>query len=364
MATHRKSSPKPGQPAEAIVFTNDLLDTIFAKTCHGLLRGSERFHVLAVIDSKFAGKDAGEILDGQPRNVPVFASVEAFLAQATRRPEYLVVGVAFPGGYLPDSCRGEILAAMRHGMSVVCGLHHLLSDDPEFARVAKEQGVQLIDIRKPRPTRELHFWSGEIYSVRAPRIAVLGTDCAVGKRTTCRLLMQACNAAGIKTEMIYTGQTGWMQGYPYGFILDATPNDFVSGELERVIVQCDREAQPDLILIEGQSSLRNPSGPCGSELLLSADAKGVVLQHAPMRAFFTDLEELGCRLPAVPDEIRLIQMYGAKVLAVTLSDEGDDEEALRAYQRSLQREVPVPVIRPLREGVEALVPVVREFLAS
>jgi len=49
---------------------------------------------------------------------------------------------------------------------------------------------------------------------------------------------------------------------------------------------------------------------------------------------------------------------------VTLSDEGGDEEALRTYQRSLQREVPVPVIRPLREGVEALVPVVREFLAS
>ena len=45
--------------------------------------------------------------------------------------------------------------------------------------------------------------------------------------------------------------------HDYGFILDATPNDFVSGELESAIVRCDRELAPQLILIEGQSALRN-----------------------------------------------------------------------------------------------------------
>jgi uncharacterized NAD-dependent epimerase/dehydratase family protein len=100
-------------------------------------------------------------------------------------------------------------------------------------------------------------------------------DCAVGKRTTGTLLLELCRKNGIKAEMIYTGQTGWMQGLKHGFIFDATVNDFISEEIERVIIECDRESSPDLILIEGQSSLRNPSGPCGSDILLSGDVKGL-----------------------------------------------------------------------------------------
>ena len=58
--------------------------------------------------------------------------------------------------------------------------------------------------------------------------------------------------------MIYTGQTGWLQGGKYGFIFDSTLNDFVSGELEHAILTCYEETNPDVILIEGQSALRNP----------------------------------------------------------------------------------------------------------
>ena len=59
-----------------------------------------------------------------------------------------------------------------------------------------------------------------------PRVAVLGTDCALGKRTTSQLLVDACRERGLRAEMIYTGQTGWMQGTRHGFVLDATPNDW------------------------------------------------------------------------------------------------------------------------------------------
>ena len=114
---------------------------------------------------------------------------------------------------------------------------------------------------------------GAIREVRAPRVAVLGTDCALGKRTTARLLVEACRRAGLRAEMIFTGQTGWMQGGRYGFILDSTPNDFVAGEVEHAIVTCDREARPDVIVIEGQSAFRNPSGPCGAELVVSGQAR-------------------------------------------------------------------------------------------
>ena len=55
----------------AILFTHNLLGENFAKTAHGLLRGTERFNVVAVIDSLHHGKDAGEVLDGNKINIPV-----------------------------------------------------------------------------------------------------------------------------------------------------------------------------------------------------------------------------------------------------------------------------------------------------
>ena len=49
----------------AVVFTHNLLAENFAKTAHGLLRGTDRFNIIAVIDSLHYGKDAGEVLDGK-----------------------------------------------------------------------------------------------------------------------------------------------------------------------------------------------------------------------------------------------------------------------------------------------------------
>ncbi|MFT5145180.1 MAG: putative NAD-dependent epimerase/dehydratase family protein, partial [Thalassolituus oleivorans] len=204
---------------------------------------------------------------------------------------------------------------------------------------------------------------GEARSIRARVVGVHGTDCAVGKRTTARFLWEAATRAGIRAEMIYTGQTGWMQGYRHGFIFDSTLNDFVSGELERVILECNAAESPDLILVEGQGSLRNPSGPCGSEIILSGNARGIILQHAPGRSCFVDHEEVELRVPTPEEEIALIQMYGAEVLAVTLNGEGMTAGELKDYHNSLASRLPIPVVSPLEEGVDSLIPVLRNYLS-
>ena len=347
---------------KAIVFTHNLLAENFAKTCHGLLRGTERFEILSVIDAAHEGKDAGTILNGSPLGIPVHSSIAQFFKHSNESPEFCIVGVAFPGGVLPEDCRKELLAAMDHGLSIICGLHHYLSEDPEFQSSAKNNKVKLIDIRKPRPVPELHFWTGEILRITVPVIAILGSDCAVGKRTTARFIMEVCRNRGIKTEMIYTGQTGWMQGYSHGFIFDATPNDFVSGEVERVILECVDVSKPDLILLEGQSSLRNPSGPCGSEFLLSGNAKGAVLVHPPGRKYFVDMEELGLQIPEIEDEIELIQNYGSKVIGVGLNEEGCDMGQLRSVQRTISKKMNIPVVLPLTDGVNKIVDGIQTFM--
>src|SRR5665648_490772 len=108
--------------------------------------------------------------------------------------------------------------------------------------------------------------------------------------------------------MIYTGQTGWMQGARYGFILDSTLNDFVSGELSHSIITAFNNENPDIIFLEGQSSLRNPSGPCGAEFLMSGNAKKVILIHEPGRKYFDDDPKWG-EIPSVASEINLINCY-------------------------------------------------------
>ena len=60
---------------KAIVFTHNLLAENFAKTCHGLLRGTERFEIISVIDAAHEGKDAGTVLNGSPLGIPVHLSL-------------------------------------------------------------------------------------------------------------------------------------------------------------------------------------------------------------------------------------------------------------------------------------------------
>ena len=104
-----------------------------------------------------------------------------------------------------------------------------------------------------------------------------------------------------------------------------------------------------------------PVWPCGSEFLLSGQCHGVILQHAPGREHY---EGTQIRVSSLASEIGLIQYYGARVLAVTLNEEGLDEAAMAQVQTELETDLGLPVLRPLREGVERLVPVVREYLAS
>jgi len=339
----------------AIVLTNGFLKLSDAKTAHGLIRGTERFKIIGVVDgAETAGKDAGEILDGKHRNIPVFESLLSAKQNLTDI-NFLIVGIATVGGRLPESMLTVIIEAIESGISIVNGLHDYLNDKPEVVKLAEKNKVQLIDIRKPKARKDLSFWSGEVFKVNAPIIAVMGMDCAMGKRTTARMLKQACESNGLNAQMIYTGQTGWLQGGKFGFIFDSTLNDFVSGELENAIVTCYNETQADIIFLEGQSSLRNPSGPCGSEFLVSGNAKHVVLLFAPKRKYF-DNDELWGKIPSVESEIKLIENFGSKVIAVAINTEKCTHEEALAYQAQYEKILKIPVLLPLQEGVEKILP--------
>ncbi len=342
----------------ALVLTGGLLHTSDAKTAHGLIRESKRFKIVGFVDGVNAGKDAGEVLDGKKRDLTVFASVEEALQT---KPEYCIVGVATTGGIFPESMLVDIKIAIRNGLSIVNGLHDYLNDRPEMLELAKEYNVELIDIRRPKSRADLHFWTGEIKKLKTPIIAMLGTDCSLGKRTTTRFILKACADHNIHAEMIYTGQTGWLQGGKYGFVFDSTLNDFVGGEMENAILTCVKETSPDVILIEGQAALRNPSGPCGSEMLISGNAKHVVLVHAPKRKYYEHDPAWGA-IPELESEIELIRLYGSKVIAIALNTEDCSKEEAIAFKEEFHQKYKLPVMLPLEEGCDALIPLIKELI--
>lgn len=345
----------------AIVYCDGAFGTPNGKTANGLVRYTARYQVLGVIDSTLAGRDAGEILDGARANIPIFASLSEALASLASRPDYFVIGLAPDGGQLPSTARAAVCAAITAGLHVDSGLHQFLGDDPEFAALAAAHQVRIRDVRRPPDRSQLHFFSGKIDQVRAPRLAVLGTDSAIGKRTTTVRLNQALNAAGIRSEMIGTGQTSWLQGVRYGLLLDSLINDFVTGEIEHAIYEAWVNEHPEVILLEGQGSLAHPAYPGGFELIGAGRVDGVILQHAPSRRVYDGFDNYP--MGSLDREIQLIELLAQRpVIALTINHENmtreEVEETVAAYEQRYQR----PTVDVLWHGCDKLVAAVRGVL--
>lgn len=356
-------TPSPCQPA--IILAEGAFQTPRGKVAHGLVRGTNRFDIRAVVDSTCAGSDAGILLDGRLVGIPVTTDVVGARVLAGPRRPAAILGVAPHGGRLTPELHAQLVLALECGFDLVSGLHDFLCDDPVIAPLAERQGATLTDVRKPPTDRPLRFWTGEVADVRSTRIAVLGTDCMVGKRTTTRLLVEALRGTGTSAEMIHTGQTGWMQGGRYGIVLDSLPNDFIPGELEGAIMRCAAEVAPDVMVLEGQSGMRNPSGAGGGAvLMLSGDVHAVVLQHSPAREYFDGLEDRGHRIPDLADEVALLERFAKPVCAITLNTQGMDPARVDEECARLERRLGRPVVAPFEHGVGRVVEAVRRISDS
>ncbi len=356
---------KHRQPeGNAIVYCQGGFNTTNGKTAHGLVRFTQRYQVLGVIDNRYAGQDAGRVLDGHDSGIPIYASLEEALDMAKHSDHYLthfVVGLAPDGGRLDRAGRNDIKAALNKGLHIDAGLHDFLSEDPELAALAKDKGVCIRDIRKPPDRKELHFFSGKIESVGALKIAVLGTDSAVGKRTTAWLLVNALNDGGIATEMVGTGQTAWLQGARHSIVLDSLVNDFVSGEIEHAVWSAWNDARPEVIVIEGQGSLMNPAYPGGFEILAAGRPDIVLLQHAPARKEYDGFP--GYPLHLIDQQIQAIEMLSSRrVVAVTVNHEALTPDGIRAACRAITTETGLPAFDVLGDGTEGLVNVIKSYL--
>jgi uncharacterized NAD-dependent epimerase/dehydratase family protein len=254
-----------------------------------------------------------------------------------------------------------VLEAVAAGLNVDSGLHDFLGEDPEIAALAKERRVVLRDIRKTPPRKELHAFTGKIQEVTSLKVALLGTDSAIGKRTTAWLLVEALEAAGYSAELIGTGQTAWMQGARYGIILDSLINDFVAGEIEHALWSAWREQRPDVLVIEGQGSLLNPAYPGGFEILAAGRPEAIVLQHAPARVEYDGFP--GYPLHPLKKQIEALELISGKpVVAITLNHENLSRQQLPEVCRTILADTALPACDPIFDGLDTVVQALEPYL--
>src|SRR5687767_1481460 len=140
----------PSRRASAVVYCEGNFGRLDGKTANGLVRHSERYEIVAVIDSEHAGSDAGAVLDGAANGIPVCADLAAAVGLPGEAPEVFIFGMAPSSGMLSPLEREVVLDAIARRMDVVNGLHEFLNDDPQFASAAAQHGVTILDVRRPR----------------------------------------------------------------------------------------------------------------------------------------------------------------------------------------------------------------------
>jgi uncharacterized NAD-dependent epimerase/dehydratase family protein len=348
---------KPLSEGKAIVYCEREYLTANGKTAHGLVRHTDRYKIVGVVDSTAPAGDAGEILDGKHRDIPLFSSLED--AYVKSGPKIFIIGAVSEGGVLPTGYDQAVAWALSHGLDVVSGLHHFISDDKRLARMAAENGCRITDVRKIFRDYK-RFYTGEVSKVGSIRIASLGTDSAIGKRTTSVLLVQELRRRGRKADMIFTGQTGWMQGWPHGVVIDAMINDFVSGGIEGAILDSWRDEKPEVIIIEGQGSLVHPFFPGGFEIMAAGQIHGFVLQDAPGRLHLDGFP--GFPMPDPARVIKIAKLLSQRpLICIGLNHEGLSPEEVGKVKAKLKKRFQVPVEDPVVEGVAKMADAIEEL---
>lgn len=320
-------------PQPYLLFLGDIQERSFAKTALGLADWAGDKCV-----GEYALGDNG-VSAGLTRMSPAEA-----VAKGARS---LVIGVANPGGVIPESWCAALVEALEAGLDIVSGLHTRLDTIPVLAGAAQQYGRRLIDVRVPPP--DIPVGTGRKRSGK--RLLTVGTDCALGKKYTALALHRAFVEQGVDADFRATGQTGIMIAGA-GIPMDAVVSDFEAGAAE--ILSPDA-APAHWDVIEGQGSLFNPSYAAVSLGLLHGSQPDVfVVCHDPTRKSIIGLE--GYSLPKVEEVIELTMRLGSltnpaiRCGGISLNTSSLSEDMALALCEAESERLGLAVADPVRGG--------------
>jgi uncharacterized NAD-dependent epimerase/dehydratase family protein len=320
-------------PSPYLLFLGDVIEPGYAKTALGLRDWAREICV-----GEFSLPGA-RVSTGLPHLSPAEA--------ATAGARALVIGVASPGGMIPEKWVAALLEALEAGLDLISGMHNRLADIPEVSTLAARLGRRLVDVRVP-PVG-IRVASGRRRTGR--RLLTVGTDCALGKKYTALAIARALVARGVDATFRASGQTGIMIAGS-GIPIDAVVADFVAGAAE--LLSPDAAAD-HWDVVEGQGSLFHPAyAGVSLGLLHGSQPDRFVVCHDPRRTCVLGHPDLP--LPSIEDVIERTIAMGRLTnpeiacAGVSLNTAGLDEAAAEAALSEVAARLGLPAGDPVRGG--------------
>jgi uncharacterized NAD-dependent epimerase/dehydratase family protein len=259
----------------------------------------------------------------------------------------MVIGVANPGGVIPESWMAPLLQALEAGLDLIGGMHARLADFAPLREAAARLGRRLIDVRQP--PAGIPVGSGR--RRRGHRLLTVGTDCALGKKYTALALTGAFRQRGVDADFRATGQTGILIAGA-GMPLDAVVADFAAGAAEMLSPDA---ADEHWDVIEGQGSLFHPSYAGVSLALLHGSQPDVIVVcHEPGRTHV--LGHPAYALPGIEETIELTLRLGRRTnpgircAGVSLNTSRLDPAQAASLLAGESARLGLPVADPIRAG--------------
>ncbi|PYC49075.1 DUF1611 domain-containing protein [Litorivita pollutaquae] len=321
-----------------LLFLGDAVDPLAAKVAQGIRDWRPEF-ALGQFRLEGCKADMG---------LPDMGLQEAYDAGART----LVIGVANRGGYISESWRAVLRAALEVGFDLASGLHNLLRDDPELAQTAGGLGRLLHDVRVP----SVAYPIANGVKRSGKRLLAVGTDCSVGKMYTCLAMDAEMRKRGMNCDFRATGQTGILitgGGVP----VDAVVADFMAGSIEWLTPDNDEDHWD---LIEGQGSLFHVSySGVTLALIHGGQPDALILCHEPTRTHMRGLPSYDVptleRLRDVALPLAQVGNPDCKAVGISVNTQHMSDAEAEAYLARVEHQMGLPAVDPFRHGATRLV---------
>jgi uncharacterized NAD-dependent epimerase/dehydratase family protein len=245
---------------------------------------------------------------------------------------------------LPIGAEGAALKyavqAIDAGKNVVSSFRSLsIQDNLSLAKFANQKGVTVKEIG-PRldvidnifgiaPKKSTEVLPKISYTPKASIVFCGGTSQECGKRTTTRNLGLAATKRGMVSGIISTDEMGLEQPTDFNFRAGSLSAMDIPSAILGSIKYLEEEKHPDIIFIEGQSSLTEDGNPhprgLSAAILIGAHPDAVIVGHRPNHPY---REPRGIR-----EEIKAIEaVEPTKVVGISINLRNTPDKTPQDYE--------------------------------
>lgn len=294
--------------------------------------------------------------------------VEGDLAKLIKETNSKSVAIMLPIG-AEGAALKHAVTALSLGQNVITSFRSLpLKDNPSLIKLAESEGVTIKEINSKlgaleeildfAPLVDTEVLPKFDYMHKKPVVFVAGTSQECGKRTTTFNLGKIAEAKGLKSVVISTDEMGLEKPTYVNFRAFSLGVMDLAVAIMGVIKKIEEKEDPDIIFVEGQSSLTelgnpHPKGGAAS-LLFGTKPDAVVLCHRPNHP---NREPQG-----IAKELRAVEaVQDTKVIGISVNRRNSPDEDLEAIEEEFNLPA-VDIYADANGGIERLLDSICDYL--